>query len=67
VSYDREASGSTHISVDRQVHVHPSSLLQWGPLQWPSGSEESYMDVMRWGGLVGAVLTVLLVIVGVTR
>jgi hypothetical protein len=38
-----------------------------GPLLWPSGSEESYVDFMRYCGLFGLVVAALLVFVGITR
>jgi hypothetical protein len=43
-------------------------FYRWaGWLLWPAGSEESYVDFMRWGGLFGVVIAALLVIVGITR
>jgi hypothetical protein len=38
-----------------------------GWLLWPSGSEESYVGFMRYGGLFGVVVAALLVILGIAR
>jgi hypothetical protein len=38
-----------------------------GSVLWPSGSEESYVSVMRWGGLFALVVAVLMVIAGIAR
>jgi hypothetical protein len=38
-----------------------------GRLLWPSGSEESYVGFMRYGGIFVVVGATIIVIVGITR